>query len=141
MSKLVVYILDKFVWLLLATVFTGQALQLAGIMETPKAAGAIEYYQQLEDSKTAATRWKREETSEITERSQLIDMLFNIPIKTLMAMNNLVQKSRPAFRKLRDFTLKRIEQIEKSTKVPKTNIVQKRSYPVYIREVEKLSSS
>ncbi|XP_066245579.1 uncharacterized protein [Euwallacea similis] len=111
-------------------------------METPKAAGAIEYHQQFEDNKTTAMRWKREDTSETTERSQLIDMLFNIPIKTLMAMNNLIQKSRPTLRKLRDFTLKRIEQIEKSTKAPKTNnMVQKRSYPVYIREVEKLSNS
>jgi len=42
-----VYILDKAVWLLLATVLTGQALQLAGIMETPKGADAIEYQQKV----------------------------------------------------------------------------------------------
>lgn len=41
------YILDKAVWLLLATVLTGQALQLAGIMDTPKGAGAIEYQQKV----------------------------------------------------------------------------------------------
>ncbi|KAL1489769.1 hypothetical protein ABEB36_013703 [Hypothenemus hampei] len=82
MSKFIVYILDKTVWLLLATVITGQALQLAGIMQTPKSAGAIEFQQNSLDNSQIypenSLRWKRDTSTEYTtERSQFIDMLFN----------------------------------------------------------------
>ncbi|CAG9762353.1 unnamed protein product [Ceutorhynchus assimilis] len=162
MSKFVVYILDKAVWLLLATVITAQALQIAGVMETPKSAGSIEYEQELSNFHQKfpqeALRWKRD-TSASMDRSPFIDMLFNrkkreqsgwmkkiqstmsyfklmakIPIKTLTAMNNLIQGSRPAIKKMRDFVSKRFE---KTTKAPEieTNSIQKRS-PVYIRPVD-----
>ncbi|ERL91927.1 uncharacterized protein LOC125505900 [Dendroctonus ponderosae] len=136
MSKVLVYILDKAVWLLLVTVITGQALQITGFMETPKSAGAFEYQQNplesLSEHPKDALRWKRE-ADDTTERSQFIDMLFNIPIKTLTAVKNLIQNSRPALRKLRDFAVKRFE---KTTKAPEADqsTVQKRS-PVFIREV------
>lgn len=41
--QLVVYLLDRLVWMLLVTAFTTQALQMAGIIETPKGYQAITY--------------------------------------------------------------------------------------------------
>ncbi|XP_050300393.1 uncharacterized protein LOC126738940 [Anthonomus grandis grandis] len=162
MSKIVVYLLDKIVWILLAAVVTGQALQIAGLMSTPKSAGALEYQNSLSHiHHFSSLRWRRD-TTDLPERNQFIDMLFNrkkqiqpketswtqrlqtamsyfnsaakIPIKTLTSINNFIQNSRPAIRKFRDVFTKRFE---RTTKAPDTdlNTIQKRSYPVYIRPV------
>lgn len=41
--QLVIYVLDKFVWMLLITIITTQALQMAGVVEAPKGLGEITY--------------------------------------------------------------------------------------------------
>jgi hypothetical protein len=43
----VVYVLDKIVWMLLITAVTTQALQIAGVVDTPKGLGDISYKQVL----------------------------------------------------------------------------------------------
>ncbi|KAL1489770.1 hypothetical protein ABEB36_013703 [Hypothenemus hampei] len=96
MSKFIVYILDKTVWLLLATVITGQALQLAGIMQTPKSAGAIEFQQNSLDNSQIypenSLRWKRDTSTEYTtERSQFIDMLFNVSTEFLTQIDHMLR--------------------------------------------------
>lgn len=42
-SQAIVYFLDKFVWMLLITAVTTQALQIAGVVEPPKGLEDISY--------------------------------------------------------------------------------------------------
>ncbi|XP_018561410.1 uncharacterized protein LOC108903651 isoform X2 [Anoplophora glabripennis] len=146
MSKVLVYVMDKIVWMLLITALTTQALQIAGVINAPKGLQEITYTQDNEYNyqlavEEADTRGKRE----TQERSQIIDSLFNIPIQTLNAVNNLVQNSRPALRGIRDYAVRRFTKSGRSTTVgttttttteqPESNVY-KRSYPVYIRPKE-----
>ncbi|VEN49113.1 unnamed protein product [Callosobruchus maculatus] len=143
MSKLIIYVLDKVVWMLLATVLTAQALQLAGIIEAPKGLHQIDYKQENEyNFQVAIGEATSREKRETGERSKLIDSFFNIPIQTLQAVNNLVQNSRPAFRSLRDYAVKRFLKSKSTTTTTTTtepsvesNVV-KRSFPVYVRPKE-----
>ncbi|KAJ3662454.1 hypothetical protein Zmor_006802 [Zophobas morio] len=127
MSKVVVYVLDKIVWMLLITAVTTQALQIVGVVDTPKGLGDIAYKQDNEYNFQVQVggsdvRGKRQ----TDQRSRFIDNLFNvsktvhvvtvkenkkdrIPISTLNAVNNLVQSSRPAFQSLRDFAARKLE--------------------------------
>ncbi|XP_018336195.1 uncharacterized protein LOC108744780 isoform X2 [Agrilus planipennis] len=43
MTKAIVFLLDKFVWMLLITVIATQALQFAGVVPTPKGLEEISY--------------------------------------------------------------------------------------------------
>lgn len=43
MLQYVIYVLDKVVWMLLIAIFTTQALQIAGIIDTPQTLGEITY--------------------------------------------------------------------------------------------------
>ncbi|XP_044747886.1 uncharacterized protein LOC123309079 isoform X2 [Coccinella septempunctata] len=81
MSKLIVYILDRIVWLLLFTVITAQSLQIVGLMDPPKALEQITYPEENQyDYQLAVVnneaRGKRQ-TDATEQRSQLIDSLFN----------------------------------------------------------------
>ncbi|XP_060531696.1 uncharacterized protein LOC132705238 [Cylas formicarius] len=123
--------LDAVVWSLLVSVIATQSLQVVGIVEYPtKAETPFEMGRPFDlQSDGLLNRDKRQ--AETEDRSQFIDTLFNIPIKTLTAVNNLIQSSRPAIRKVREFMSKRFE---KTTKAPDTEPqLQKRSYPVYVR--------
>jgi hypothetical protein len=78
MSKVVVYVLDKIVWMLLITAVTTQALQIAGVVDTPKGLGDISYKQDNEYSFQVQVgetdvRGKRQ----TDQRAQFIDSLFN----------------------------------------------------------------
>ncbi|XP_018561409.1 uncharacterized protein LOC108903651 isoform X1 [Anoplophora glabripennis] len=78
MSKVLVYVMDKIVWMLLITALTTQALQIAGVINAPKGLQEITYTQDNEYNyqlavEEADTRGKRE----TQERSQIIDSLFN----------------------------------------------------------------
>ncbi|KAB0799591.1 hypothetical protein PPYR_07471 [Photinus pyralis] len=93
MSKVIVYVLDKFVWILLVAVITTQALQIAGVVEGPKTLGEITYEKdnELEFKVTAGNpRGKRQSD----ERFALFDNIFNIPIATLNSVNELLQATR-----------------------------------------------
>ncbi|XP_044747884.1 uncharacterized protein LOC123309079 isoform X1 [Coccinella septempunctata] len=130
MSKLIVYILDRIVWLLLFTVITAQSLQIVGLMDPPKALEQITYPEENQyDYQLAVVnneaRGKRQ-TDATEQRSQLIDSLFNIPISTLNALNNLVQHSRPAIRKLREYAVQRFT----GTTTP-SSAAQKKVFPVF----------
>ncbi|XP_045478891.1 uncharacterized protein LOC123683927 [Harmonia axyridis] len=132
MSKIVVYILDRIVWLLLITIITTQSLQIAGIIDPPKTMEQISYPEQNQyDYQLAVVnnegRGKRQ-TDPSEQRSQFIDSLFNIPISTLTALNNLVQHSRPAIRKLREYATQRFGG---TTQSPDT--AQKKVFPVLSR--------
>ncbi|KAK9875884.1 hypothetical protein WA026_009670 [Henosepilachna vigintioctopunctata] len=140
MSKIVVYILDKIVWLLLFTIIATQSLQIAGVMEAPKSLNEISYPQQSEYDYQLSivnneARGKRQ--ADIgEERSQFIDSLFSIPISTLTALNNLVQHSRPAIRKFRDYAMKRFEKTTTSPSESTVHTAQKRAFPVFFRAKE-----
>ncbi|CAH0560932.1 unnamed protein product [Brassicogethes aeneus] len=137
MSKIIVYILDRIVWMLVILVITTQALQMAGIVESPKSLGEITYSDKNNYNYQIAVgspdvRGKRE----AEDRSKFIDSLFNLPIQTLNALNTLVQNSRPAFQKFQDYMQKRSEKKGTSTtaKPVEESNLRKRS-PVYIRPV------
>ncbi|XP_019881046.1 uncharacterized protein LOC109608927 [Aethina tumida] len=141
MSKILVYILDRIVWMLVILVITTQALQMAGIVESPKSLGEISYSDNNNYNYQLAVgntdlRGKRQ----TEERSKFIDSLFNLPIQTLNALNTLVQNSRPAFQKFRDYMQSKSGKSTTTTKAPEirvesnVNTLRKRS-PVYIRPV------
>ncbi|CAH2006573.1 unnamed protein product [Acanthoscelides obtectus] len=127
--------------MLLVTVLTAQALQLAGIIETPKGLHELTYQQEHEyNFQVAVGEASSREKRETGERSKLIDSFFNIPIQTLQAVNNLVQNSRPAFRSLREYAMKRLLKSKTTTTTTtepsaESNVV-KRSFPVYVRPKE-----
>lgn len=79
MSKLLVYILDKVVWMLLITVLTTQALQIAGVLQSPKSLSDITYTQEnnyefkLSAEDIDSSRAKRQ----TGERSAVLDGIFN----------------------------------------------------------------
>ncbi|KAJ8915912.1 hypothetical protein NQ315_015527 [Exocentrus adspersus] len=137
--------MDKIVWMLLITALTTQALQIVGVLDTPKGLQEITYtqdnaYNYQLGVEQSDFRGKRE----TQDRSQIIDSLFNIPIQTLNAVNNLVQNSRPALRGLRDYAVRSFTKTRKSTittttttstEQPESNLF-KRSYPVYVRPKE-----
>jgi hypothetical protein len=88
MSKVVVYVLDKIVWMLLITAVTTQALQIAGVVDTPKGLGDISYKQDNEYSFQVQVgetdvRGKRQ----TDQRAQFIDSLFNVSA-TVLATNS-----------------------------------------------------
>nr|CAI5868770.1 unnamed protein product [Callosobruchus analis] len=67
--------------MLLVTVLTAQALQLAGIMETPKGLHETEYKQDNEyNFQVAIGESMIREKRETGERSKLIDSFFNVSI-------------------------------------------------------------
>jgi len=115
MSKMLVYLLDKFVWLLLVAVLTTQALQIAGVVESPKtlAIGDMVVYNGVDYEYSGRIRdnFPRDKR-QAGDRSPIIDNLFNIPIATLNAVNDLVQSSRPVFRKFREAAQKRFEEVQ-----------------------------
>ncbi|KAG5883355.1 hypothetical protein JTB14_023248 [Gonioctena quinquepunctata] len=137
MSKVFVYVLDKLVWTLLITALTTQALQIAGILDAPKNVQEISYTQGNEYNFQLSVGNDARGKRETAERSKVIDGLFNIPIQTLTAVNNLVQSSRPALRSLRDYAIKRFSRTKTTTtsESPESNL-HKRSYPVYVRSKE-----
>ncbi|KAK5643120.1 hypothetical protein RI129_006965 [Pyrocoelia pectoralis] len=93
MSKFVVYVLDKFVWMLLVTVITTQALQIAGVVEGPRTLGEIAYEKDGEyEFKVTAGNPREKRQSD--ERFALFDNIFNIPIATLNSVNELLQTTR-----------------------------------------------
>jgi hypothetical protein len=128
----VVYVLDKIVWMLLITAVTTQALQIAGVVDTPKGLGDISYKQDNEYSFQVQVgetdvRGKRQ----TDQRAQFIDSLFNIPISTLNAVNNLVQNTRPAIQNLRAYAARRLERNNKAAqKINQTR--PQRPSPVYV---------
>ncbi|CAH1103860.1 unnamed protein product [Psylliodes chrysocephalus] len=139
MSKVFVYVLDKVVWMLLIAALTTQALQIAGILESPKGLQEITYSKGNDYSFQLSVGPENRGKRETSDRSKLIDSLFNIPIQTLTAVNNLVQSSRPAFRSIRDYAVKRFMDSRKkttTTEAPSESNLQKRSYPVYVRPKE-----
>ncbi|XP_017775874.1 PREDICTED: uncharacterized protein LOC108562159 [Nicrophorus vespilloides] len=84
MSKMLIYVLDKFVWILLIAVLTAQALQIAGVVDTPKniGLGEISYSDGNEyeyrvsiggDGGAIEGRGKRQ----AGDRSPLLDNIFN----------------------------------------------------------------
>ncbi|XP_065159360.1 uncharacterized protein [Atheta coriaria] len=82
MSKVVIYILDKFVWILIVAIFTSQALQIAGVVEGPKdfSLRELHFYSQenndyapIHQEELHGVRGKRQ----AGDRSPLIDNLFN----------------------------------------------------------------
>ncbi|KAF5282172.1 hypothetical protein FQR65_LT02869 [Abscondita terminalis] len=95
MSKVIVYILDKFVWMLLVAVITTQALQIAGVVEGPRTLGEIKYEQDPE-SEFKVTADNVREKRQPQERFELLDNIFNIPIATLNSVNDLLQSTRRA---------------------------------------------
>lgn len=76
MSKVVVYVLDKFVWILLVAVITTQALQIAGVVEGPRTLGEITYEKdnELEFKVTAGNPREKRQSD---ERFALLDNIFN----------------------------------------------------------------
>ncbi|KAJ3638646.1 hypothetical protein MTP99_001993 [Tenebrio molitor] len=65
------------------------------------------------------------------QRAQFIDSLFNIPISTLNAVNNLVQNTRPAIQNLRAYAARRLERNNKAAqKINQTR--PQRPSPVYV---------
>ncbi|EFA01683.2 uncharacterized protein LOC103312721 isoform X2 [Tribolium castaneum] len=78
MSKVVIYVLDKIVWMLLITAVTTQALQIAGVVDAPKGLGDISYKQDSEYNfqvqvGNSDVRGKRQ----TDQRSPLIDNIFS----------------------------------------------------------------
>ncbi|XP_065159359.1 uncharacterized protein [Atheta coriaria] len=107
MSKVVIYILDKFVWILIVAIFTSQALQIAGVVEGPKdfSLRELHFYSQenndyapIHQEELHGVRGKRQ----AGDRSPLIDNLFNVPISTLNAVNEFIQSARPVIQRLRE---------------------------------------
>ncbi|KYB28038.1 uncharacterized protein LOC103312721 isoform X1 [Tribolium castaneum] len=135
MSKVVIYVLDKIVWMLLITAVTTQALQIAGVVDAPKGLGDISYKQDSEYNfqvqvGNSDVRGKRQ----TDQRSPLIDNIFSIPITTLNAVNNLVQNTRPAFQSLREFAARRFDRANKAANKNQTR--QQRPAPVYVHSTE-----
>ncbi|XP_074041329.1 uncharacterized protein isoform X2 [Leptinotarsa decemlineata] len=114
-----------------------QALQIAGVLDTPKGLQEISYVQGKEYNFQITVGSDARAKRETAERSKVIDSLFNIPIQTLTAVNNLVQSSRPVFRSLRDYAIRRFSKTKtaSTTESPDSNL-HKRSYPVYVRPKE-----
>ncbi|KAF5289928.1 hypothetical protein FQA39_LY14937 [Lamprigera yunnana] len=93
MSKVIVYVLDKFVWMLLVAVITTQALQIAGVVDGPKTLDEIKYEQEPEyEFKVSAENMREKRQSQ--ERFEILDNIFNIPIATLNSVNDLIQSTR-----------------------------------------------
>ncbi|XP_023021257.1 uncharacterized protein isoform X3 [Leptinotarsa decemlineata] len=77
MSKVFVYVLDKVVWLLLITAMMTQALQIAGVLDTPKGLQEISYVQGKEYNFQITVGSDARAKRETAERSKVIDSLFN----------------------------------------------------------------
>lgn len=69
--------------------------------------------------------------------------MLQIPIQTLNAINTLVQNSRPAFKSLRDYAIRRFKSsspnaTKTSTIASTESNIQKRSHPMYIRPKDQI---
>ncbi|XP_018336194.1 uncharacterized protein LOC108744780 isoform X1 [Agrilus planipennis] len=95
MTKAIVFLLDKFVWMLLITVIATQALQFAGVVPTPKGLEEISYekdnnYEFQLGIGDSGPRGKRQTDG----AGNIIDNIFNIPIATLNAVSELIRNTR-----------------------------------------------
>ncbi|XP_056631360.1 uncharacterized protein LOC130441622 [Diorhabda sublineata] len=77
MSKVLVYILDKIVWMVLIVVLTTQILQMAGIIETPKSSQGFAYSKSNECNIQLSVGYDVRKNCGIVERSELIDSSFH----------------------------------------------------------------
>ncbi|XP_044730500.1 uncharacterized protein LOC123293679 isoform X2 [Chrysoperla carnea] len=105
-NMFLIYLMDRFVWMLLITVFTTAVLQQCGVVATNEfheTSTPLQENFQFEmepDNKIFdyAVRQKRQQSPSVS--SPVIDGLFNIPIATLSAVNNFIQTTRPGIQQI-----------------------------------------
>ncbi|XP_022921031.1 uncharacterized protein [Onthophagus taurus] len=115
MSKMLITILDKFVYILVCTAITTQALQMVGLIEGPKALGEINYeinngnYEfglRMGDEENRGKRHTESNTA-------IMNNILNLPMDTLQAFENFLKNAKPALDKLHEIAEKRMKQATK----------------------------